>query len=87
MALLTNGNVGSVCASDYGTQLSQIGSLIEGSLSSFALACSPISGTFKITLSPADSAANPTLSGSTVTFAHPLAPGTAVNGSYSCTAS
>ena len=77
----TGGTVGTVCASDYGSQLSAIGDVIEqAALSSLLLECAPASGSLQI--EPAS--LHYELRGDKVIFDPALQPGTSVHLKYQC---
>lgn len=46
---LTGGKIGTICDSDYGVQLADIGSYLQYQVVSFPLACRPINDEFKVT--------------------------------------
>ena len=80
--LTTNGSVGDICATDYSQQMGQIGAAISSQLSTISLACTPVGNQITVTLTPTDTTATSQLTGTnnqTLTFAHPLKPGTQVN--------
>lgn len=76
----TGGIIGTVCASDYGQQLQQMGQVEIDRVGSVTIACSPIPGTLEVT---APSSWH--LSGNEVIFTPPLPAGTTVHFRYQCT--
>jgi hypothetical protein len=85
--LTTNGSVGDICATDFSQQMGQIGASISSQLSTISLACTPVGNQITVTLTPADATATSQLTGTnsqTLTFAHPLVPGTQVNLQFQC---
>ncbi len=84
---LTGGIVGTVCADDYGSQLTEIGTVIEQTLSSIPLECTPIGNDVRVTPKvPSTLEVNATLSGDKLTFSPPLPEGSVVNLRYKCPA-
>lgn len=80
---LTNGILGDICASDYGSQLANIGSAIVERIAEITLACrNPLN--FSATLTPARPAITHHIDGSTLKFSEALPPGTQVRLSYDC---
>lgn len=76
---LTGGVHGNICASDYGSQLSQIGTVIQQTTSSITLACVPLAGTLQVT-----PVTGWTQNADKINFNPPLAPGTDVHLTYQC---
>ena len=52
LATLTGGTKGSICASDYGAQLTNIGNYIANQVTSMSFACRPINDQYDVTFSP-----------------------------------
>jgi len=50
---IVDGAMGSICASDYGAQLGNIGAKIANNVKDIQLGCAPIAGSVKVTFSPA----------------------------------
>lgn len=79
----TNGVIGSVCESDYGTQMGKIGSAIVQQVEYFAVHCEdPIN--FEVIFDPASSAVGYQLVGKRVVFDKPLDPSIKVRFRYQC---
>ncbi len=79
LSQLTGGVLGTVCASDYGSQLSSIGDIIQQTTSSITLACVPLAGTLKVS-----GATGWTQSADKLNFDPPLPAGTDIGLSYQC---
>lgn len=79
LSRLTGGVVGTVCASDYGSQLTSIGTVIQQTTSSITLACVPLPGTLQVT--PASGWIQ---NADKLNFNPPLPPGTDVHLTYQC---
>lgn len=83
---LTGGHIGSICASDYGTELGQIGYNIKDHLNSIQLVCAPIDNKVDVivTPQPAGLITNFDPSTNTVKFNQTLPPNTNVHLTYDC---
>lgn len=84
LSKLTNGIVGNICATDYTSQLSSIGTQIHKTLDSISLKCAPLSDpkiTDAITFEPLSQF---TWEGNKVYFSPPLEAGTQVLVEYQC---
>lgn len=75
----TGGIVGTVCASDYGAQLADIGDVMVQTTESIVIACEPLPGTLVI-----EPGFNYELRGNKITFNPPLASGTQLHLKYQC---
>lgn len=86
LSQLTGGVIGSVCASDYGSQLSQIGTQIQGnSTASLLLKCLPQNNDVTVNVvAPQGLAINPVVSGMTLSFNPALPEGTSIRLRYTC---
>lgn len=54
---IVDGAMGSICASDYGAQLGNIGAKISANVKDIQLACAPVAGSVSVTFSPAPTTA------------------------------
>jgi hypothetical protein len=52
LSRMTDGKVGTICASDYGSQLRDIGYHLQGQVTSMPFACRPINDDFTVTFNP-----------------------------------
>ncbi len=80
---LTNGILGDICASDYGSQLANIGANIVDRLSDVTLACSNPSG-LDVKFTPAQPGITWAVNGSSLHLSESLAPGAQIRLRYSC---
>lgn len=83
---IVDGAMGSICASDYGAQLGNIGAKISSNVKDIQLACAPITGSVSVTFSPAPS--TPITfsvdSSNKLKFNTAVPAGTAANITYKC---
>lgn len=80
---LTKGTTGSICSTDYSKELGAIATTIVERLESHQLACEPVNGEIKATISPNQSVTY-TLNGTELKFVPALNPGTTVQLSFKC---
>ncbi len=80
---MTNGYLGDICASDYGSQLSGIGANIVDRITDVNLACKDPSD-LHVELTPANSSINSTVTGQVLHFSEALPAGTQLHLKYSC---
>jgi hypothetical protein len=80
---LTGGILGDICASDYGSQLANIGANIVDRLSDITLAC-PSPNHLEVAFSPAQPSLTWSMNGSVLHLSDSLAPSTEVHLKYSC---
>lgn len=52
LSALTGGKIGSICEPDYGAQLRDIGSYLQGQVVNLPFACRPVNDDFKVTIDP-----------------------------------
>lgn len=83
MSNLTNGGVGSICDSDFSTNLNLFKDKIVNSISSVTLECAPISGSLTVTVDGAATTAY-TLSGATLKFNTAVNEGQTLSLTYKC---
>lgn len=83
LVLLTGGFLGSVCATDYGSQLASIGELVRRAADSFTLSQTPKVGTLNLSFVPAQPTTQWKLIGRQVIFTKNAPPiGTKIKASY-----
>ncbi len=83
---LTGGHIGSICSSDYGNELGQIGYNIQDKVNTVALVCPPLENKVDVVLSPHPAGVVTTYDTSTRTvhFSQPLPPNTNIHLTYDC---
>ncbi len=83
---ITGGVIGSICSSDYGNELGQIGFNIQDQVNSVALVCQPIDNKVDVTLTPQPSGVSITYDAATrtVKFSQTLPPNTNIHLTYDC---
>ncbi len=81
---LTGGGVGSICATDYTTNMDLFFGKISESLSSLPLECAPYNDAVSVTFNPTSAARTSTVSGSSLVFSSPVPSGTTITVSYQC---
>ncbi|OQW46320.1 MAG: hypothetical protein A4S09_16540 [Proteobacteria bacterium SG_bin7] len=86
LSTLTGGHIGSICATDYGTELGKIGYNIKDHLNSVQLVCSPIDKKVDVLLTPKPPGVSTTFDASTntVKFSQPIPPNTNIHLTYDC---
>lgn len=87
LSTLTGGVIGSICSSDYGNELGQIGYEIQNQVTSMSFVCRPVNDDFNISFSPALSqSVNVTADFErlVVEFDRALPPETKITLSYTC---
>jgi hypothetical protein len=86
LAKITGGVVGSICSSDYGVELGQIGYNIQDQVNSVALVCPPIENKVDVTLTPQPAGVTTTYDAATntVKFSSALPPNTNIHLTYDC---
>ncbi|WP_413290075.1 hypothetical protein [Bdellovibrio sp. HCB337] len=80
---LTNGGIGSICASDFSTNLNVFKDKILNSLSTLTLECAPVAGTLSVAIDGA-STTDYTLSGASLKFNNAIVEGKRVTMTYKC---
>lgn len=80
---MTSGYKGSVCASDWGAQMGEIGAAIVAQVQSFKLHCASPNN-LQVTYAPGSAQNSYTLDGDHIIFARPLDPSSQTRFSYSC---
>jgi hypothetical protein len=80
---LTNGILGDICANDYGSQLSSIGTNIVDRLSDISLACANPAD-LSVSFNPTQGAVKWSIEGQTLKLSQGLTPGSKVHLKYSC---
>ncbi|MEN0058083.1 MAG: hypothetical protein AAGB31_04560 [Bdellovibrio sp.] len=80
---LTGGGIGSICASDYSTNMNLFFDKIQDSLSSIPLECSPYQGNITVTITPSTSITS-RIEGMNLVFSSPVAAGSTVDLVYKC---
>jgi hypothetical protein len=81
---LTGGGVGSICATDYSTNMDLFFGKITSSLSSVPLECVPYNNAATVTLTPADSSITWSVQGSSLVFNKGVQSGTTIDIKYKC---
>ncbi len=81
---LTNGGIGSICDSDFSTNLNIFKDKILNSVSSLTLECAPVSGTLAVAIDGANTTAY-TLTGANLKFTSAVVEGRRVTMTYKCT--
>lgn len=85
LSTMTGGVNGDVCAKDYGSQLTAIGTIIPQTLSSINLDCVPMGNTVFVTpKTPPTLQVTPTVNGDKLYFNPPLPEGSVVHLEYTC---
>ncbi len=87
LSTLTGGHIGSICASDYGTELGKIGYNIKDHLNSVQLVCPPIDNKVDVELSPKPAGVTSSFDVTTnmVKFNQTIPPNTNIHLTYDCT--
>ena len=80
---MTGGGVGSICDSNYSTNLNLFADMIQDSISSIALECAPVGGV-QVTVTPAVSGLTTSVQGSNLVFSPNVPVGRTVNMKYKC---
>jgi hypothetical protein len=80
---LTGGGVGSICDTDFYSNLTNIFNRITQSLSSLPLECAPV-GNVAVTITPAMSGVTTSVSGQTLNFSTAIPEGRSINVKYKC---
>lgn len=81
---LTAGGVGSICDSDYSTNLNLIFDRIQDSLSSLPLECEPYKGNVAVTITPNSGAITSRVEGMNLIFSAPIPAGHTIDVKYQC---
>lgn len=81
---LTAGGVGSICDSDYSTNLNLFFERIQNSLSSIALSCQPYNGNVAVTITPNAGSITSHVEGMNLIFSSPVPSGSSVDVKYQC---
>ena len=81
-AAKTNGETGSICATDYGPTLASIGKRVREGIKFAVLSATPVPETVELTVAPPDSSLTWTLADRTLRFVHAPAPGTKITVRY-----
>ena len=83
---LTNGHAGSVCASDYGVEMGQIGAAVLSDVNSLELACAPLNDEFTALVEPVPAGLEVSLDkdAKKIRFNQSLPPNTSVRLIYDC---
>lgn len=84
LTTLTGGGAGSICASDYTTNMDLFFGKITASLSSVPLECAPYNGVVNVTITPSMSGVTSTVQGSSVVFSAPVPSGRTIDITYKC---
>ncbi len=84
LARRTGGIVGDICASDYGSQLEDIGDVTVQNTGSLQLACRPADDEVEVSITRGSQNVTSIVSGDKIVFNPPLSPGTRVRLTYSC---
>ncbi|WII70753.1 hypothetical protein QJS83_09800 [Bdellovibrio sp. 22V] len=81
---LTGGGVGSICASDYSTNLNLFLDRIVDSLSSIPLECEPANGNITVTITPTIGPVQSRVEGMNLVFDTPVPAGHTIDAQYQC---
>lgn len=84
LSSMTSGGVGSICASDYSTNLNLFFDRIQESLSSVPLECSPYNGNLTVTITPSIGAVQSRIEGLNLIFSTPIPAGHTIDLQYQC---
>lgn len=86
LANLTDGRIGSICASDYGAEMGAIGASVVDAVNAIDLACSPVDDEISVSVTPEPAGLEITLDkdGKKIRFNQTLPPDTKVRLVYDC---
>ncbi len=81
---LTGGGIGSICATDFATNLNLFYQQINNSLSSVPLECAPHNGNISVTITPSAGAITSRVEGTSLVFSSPVQAGYTIDLKYQC---
>lgn len=84
LSALTAGGVGSICDSDYSTNLNLFLERIQASVSSIPLECQPYKGNITVNISPNAGAIQSKVEGMSLVFSTPVTAGSTIDLKYQC---
>lgn len=84
LSKLTGGGLGSICASDYSTNLDLFFGKIQDSLSSVPLECAPYKGSITVNITPDVGSVKSRIEGQSVVFDVPVPAGHTIDLKYQC---
>ncbi|KYG63338.1 hypothetical protein AZI85_04710 [Bdellovibrio bacteriovorus] len=84
LSQMTGGGVGSICESDFSTNLNLFLDRIQDSLSSVPLECAPVDGNITVTITPSAGVISSRIEGMNLVFDTPVPAGRTIDLKYSC---
>ncbi|MCB0370346.1 MAG: hypothetical protein KDD45_13205 [Bdellovibrionales bacterium] len=84
LSKMTGGGIGSICDTDYATNLNYFNEVINDSLASMPLECNPVGNNIAVTISPASVNVTSTIQGQSLVFSPSVPVGSTIVAKYKC---